>query len=403
MKHCSTKQPRGLVRLSVCAFCHRPPHQHGQSGHFVCLLLLCPWHRAGHLKAHVRTVLPAEGAQPGSILGHGAAPLCLPWLFTPQKEAQSVVQTWQDLATLSMDDSGGFPSRRSREACSLTVLPARCPEQHRPCSHARLEQHPASLQAPPLHIWSPRSSALCSPDPCIPGFAAQPSFALVHDKREAPLVWPVAPTDVTTPGHQTFIPPDSSSVSPSVLLVKKAWGHKRGTRPGTGGRQRSAPPAPRPSSAAQLVLPGLTCKEASPRGAAGPPVCTSMALVQRDLSQHALCWGKLHFTCSLQGSGVGEGRKQARPLCPASSSQGSPRPPLTRISTLGEGGEREGKAEPSSLFTSKGTLRLGKARCESECFALFYGCVFVLRVNFALAVARARAGDQDRAETTDCA
>lgn len=65
--------------------------------------------------------------------------------------------------------------------------------------------------------------------------------------------------------------------------------------------------------------------------------------------------------------------------------------PLMWISTLGEGGEWEGKAEPSSLFSSKGMLRLGKAHCKSECFALFYGCVFVLRVNFALAVARAQA------------
>lgn len=160
-----------------------------------------------------------------------------------------------------------------------------------------------------------------------------------------------------------------------------------------------------PSSAVQLVLPGLTCKEAYPQGARGPPVYTSMALVQHNLSQHMLCWGKLHFTCGLQGSGVGKGRRQTQPLCPVSSSWGSPRPPLTWISTLGEGGEWEGKAEPSSLFSSKGMLRLGKARCKSECFALFYGCVFVLRVNFALAVARAQAepGQGDLAETTGCA
>ena len=223
MKHYSTEQPRGLVRLSVCAFCHRPPHQHGQSEHFVCLLLFCPWHRAGHLKAHVRTVLFTERAQPRSSRGHGAAPLCLPWLFTAQKEAQSVVQTWQDLAMLSTDDSGRFPSSWSGEARSLAVLPARCPEQRWPRSHARLEQHPASLRAPPLHIWSPRSSALCSPDPCIPGFAARPSFALVHDECEAPLAWPVAPTDVTTPGHQTS--PCSTSSLPTLPLssLRCSW------------------------------------------------------------------------------------------------------------------------------------------------------------------------------------
>lgn len=132
VKHCSTKQRWSLVHLSASAFCHRPPHQHGQSGHFVCLLLFCPWHCAGHLKAHVRTIFSAEGAQPRSILGHRAAPLCLPRLFTSQKEEQSMVQTWQDLATLSTDDSSWFPSRRSREVCSLTVLPTRCPEQSWP-------------------------------------------------------------------------------------------------------------------------------------------------------------------------------------------------------------------------------------------------------------------------------
>lgn len=119
----------------------------------------------------------------------------------------------------------------------LVVLPARCRHSCRLSSHSRLEQHPGALQAPLLHMGSPQSSALCSPDPCIPSFAAQPSFALVHSECEASLVWSVAPTDTTTPGHQHFIPPYSSSVSPVVFLVKKAWGaggHKRGMCPSTG-------------------------------------------------------------------------------------------------------------------------------------------------------------------------
>ena len=92
-----------------------------------------------------------------------------------------------------------------------------------------------------------------------------------------------------------------------------------------------------------------------------------------------------------RAAGLERGGSRHGPCAQLPAARALPGPPPTRISTLGEGGEREGKAEPSSLFSSKGTLRLGKAHCKSECFALFYGCLFVLRVNFALAVARAHA------------
>lgn len=111
VKHCSTKQPRGLVRPSVCAFCHQPPHQHGQSGHFVCLLLLCPWHRAGPTSG------PPSRQQehsPGASLGAEQLLCACPGFSRPKNEAQRV-----DLAPLSTDDSGRVPSRWSREAGSL--------------------------------------------------------------------------------------------------------------------------------------------------------------------------------------------------------------------------------------------------------------------------------------------
>jgi len=149
-------------------------------------------------------------------------------------------------------------------------------------------------------------------------------------------------------------------------------GSQAGQMPRPGGT-----PAPCPSPAVWPVLPGLMCKEASPRGATGPPVHTSTALVRRDLSQHTLRCGKVHFTCGLRGSGLGEGRTQAQPVSQLPGAGALPRPPPARISTLGEGGERGGKAEPSSLRSGEGTLRLVEARCKSECFALFYGRAFV--------------------------
>lgn len=159
-----------------------------------------------------------------------------------------------------------------------------------------------------------------------------------------------------------------------------------------------------PSSAVQLVLPGSCAKRLTPRVPEAPrftPVRHWCSMTFHSTHSAGVnC--TLPAACRAVGLERGGGRHSPFAQFPAA---GALPPPPTWISTLGEGGEWEGKAEPSSLFSSKGMLRLGKARCKSECFALFYGCVFVLRVNFALAAARAQAepGQGDLAETTGCA
>lgn len=217
----------------------------------------------------------------------------------------------------------------------LAVLPARCR------SHSRLEQPPEAPQAPPLHMGSPQSSALCSPHPCIPSFVSQPSFALVHSECEAPLVSPMAPIGTTTPGHQHFIPPPLFPCLPFGAPGEKGLGRVTSTAPGT--------PAPHAKRLHPLV----------PR----PPVYTRTALVQGDLPQAGV-----NCTLPAAGRAVGleKGESGHSPI-PSFQQPGFTLVPPRHGSALWEW---EGKVEPRSLFSSKGRLRLGEAHCRSGCFAL---------------------------------